>query len=57
MLPRARAPMPKVHLARLGVKSVGMGSDIAEEVQGIGCEAGLVLRGCQRAFSQLLRLV
>jgi hypothetical protein len=34
-----------------------MGGDIAEEVQGIGCEAGLVLRGYQRAFSQPLRLV
>ena len=44
-------------LAALGVEPVGMGRDVAEQVQRMRREAGVTRRGCERAVAQALRLV
>ena len=46
-----------VGLAALGVESVGMGRDVAEQVQRIGREPGMSGREFDRAVTQTLRLV
>jgi hypothetical protein len=40
-----------VDFASLGVEFVGMGCDVAEQVQGMRRVTGMVRRGCDRAVS------
>ena len=44
-------------LAALGIESVGMGRDVAEQVQSMGREPELTRRGFDRAVTQAPRLV
>ena len=44
-------------LAALGIEPVGMGRDVAEQVQRMGREPGVALRGFERAVAQAPRLV
>ena len=46
-----------VGLAALGVEPVGMGRDVAEQVQRVGREPGVTRRGFDRAVAQAPRLV
>jgi hypothetical protein len=46
-----------VGLAALGIEPVGVGRDVAEQVQLMGRESGMTPRGFDRAVTQALCLV
>ena len=46
-----------VGLATLGIEPVGMGCDVAKQVQRMGGKPGVTLRGFDPAVAQTLRLV
>ncbi len=52
-----RQRLTVVSLAALRVEPVGMGRDVAEQVQRMGRESELTWRGFDRAVAQTLRLV
>ena len=49
--------LPVVGCAAFGIEPVGMGRDVAEQVQRMGREARLALRGFDRATAQAPRFV
>ena len=49
--------LPVVGCAAFGIEPVGMGRDVAEQVQRMGREARLAPRGFDRAIAQAPRLV
>ena len=52
-----RQRLAVVGLAALGIEPVGMGGDVAEQVQLMGREPGMTPRGFDRAVTQALGLV
>ena len=46
-----------VGLAAVGVEPVGMGRDVAEQMQRMGCEPGVIRRELDSAIAQAPRLV
>ena len=52
-----RQRLAVVGLAALGIEPVGMGRDVAEQVQRMGREPGVRRRGFDRAVAQAPRLV
>ncbi len=52
-----RQRLAVVGLAALGIEPVGMGRDVAEQVQRMGREPGVRRRGFERAVAQAPRLV
>ncbi len=52
-----RQRLAVVSLAALGIELVGMGCDVAEQVQRMGREPGVTRRGFDRAVAQAPRLV
>ena len=52
-----RQRLAVVGLAALGIEPVGMGRDVAEQVQRMGREPGVTRRGFDRAVAQAPRLV
>src|SRR5262245_28983019 len=54
---RERERVAVVGLAALGIEPVGMGCNVAEQVQRMGCETRVTLRGFDPAVTQPSRLV
>ena len=52
-----RERLAVVGLAALGIEPVGMGRDVAEQVQRMGRVPGVTLRGFDRVIAQAPRLV
>ena len=55
--PRKRQRLPVVNLSALGIESVGMGRDLAEQVQRMGGDTMVRPRMCHRTVAQTLRII